>query len=325
MVNRLSERGKSIIYVSHRLDEIFKISDRIIVLRDGESQEPRQASELDVNSLVELMLGRELKNMYPKRFKKEISKPIMEVKNLWPDRLLEGVNFNIYAGEILGLAGQLGSGTGDILAAIAGSTRTRGGELIYKGKTFLPKSPKEAIDSGIAYCSDDRKHDGLFLGRPISENLSSAALKSISKNGIRLPKSENEMVTENAIKFTIDPSRIPQEAGVLSGGNQQKVALAKWLAIHPDVILVNEPTRGVDVGARAEIYQKLRELADDGAAIVVASTDIQEITNLPDRVITIYRGIQIGEIGLEDMSAATILEEITNPFNEKGLQGDEDL
>ena len=267
----------------------------------------------------------ELKNMYPKRFKKEISKPTMEVKNLWPDRLLEGVNFNIYAGEILGLAGQLGSGTGDILAAIAGSTRTRGGELIYKGKTFLPKSPKEAIDSGIAYCSDDRKHDGLFLGRPISENLSSAALKSISKNGIRLPKSENEMVTENAIKFTIDPSRIPQEAGVLSGGNQQKVALAKWLAIHPDVILVNEPTRGVDVGARAEIYQKLRELADDGAAIVVASTDIQEITNLPDRVITIYRGIQIGEIGLEDMSAATILEEITNPFNEKGLQGDEDL
>ena len=133
------------------------------------------------------------------------------------------------------------------------------------------------------------------------------------------------MVTENAIKFTIDPSRIPQEAGVLSGGNHQKVALAKWLAIHPDVILVNEPTRGVDVGARAEIYQKLRELADDGAAIVVASTDIQEITNLPDRVITIYRGIQIGEIGLEDMSAATILEEITNPFNEKGLQGDEDL
>ena len=127
----------------------------------------------------------------------------MEVKNLWPDRLLEGVNFNIYAGEILGLAGQLGSGTGDILAAIAGSTRTRGGELIYKGKTFLPKSPKEAINSGIAYCSDDRKHDGLFLGRPISENLSSAALKSISKNGIRLPKSENEMVTENAIKFTI--------------------------------------------------------------------------------------------------------------------------
>jgi len=129
----------------------------------------------------------------------------------------------------------------------------------------------------------------------------------------------------DAIKFTIDPSRIPQEAGVLSGGNQQKVALAKWLAIHPDVILVNEPTRGVDVGARAEIYQKLRELADDGAAIVVASTDIQEITNLPDRVITIYRGIQIGEIGLEDMSAATILEEITNPFNEKGLQGDEGL
>jgi ABC-type sugar transport system ATPase subunit len=194
--------------------------------------------------------------------------------------------------------------------------------LTYKGKTFLPKNPKEAIEAGIAYCSDDRKHDGLFLGRPISDNLSAAALHRIAKNGIRSPSSETKMVTENAVKFTVDPARLPQEAGVLSGGNQQKVALAKWLAINPDIILINEPTRGVDVGARAEIYQKLRELADEGAAIVVASTDIQEITNLPDRIITVYRGIQIGEIALGDMSAATILEEITNPFREEGLQGE---
>ncbi|MEZ8007083.1 MAG: sugar ABC transporter ATP-binding protein [Amylibacter sp.] len=322
MVNRLSKRGKSIIYVSHRMDEIFKISDRIIVLRDGESQEPRLASDLNVNTLVELMLGRELNNMYPKRTKKKILEPVMKVRNLWPDRLLEGVNFNINRGEILGLAGQLGSGTGDILAAIAGATRTRDGQLTYKGKTFLPKNPKEAIEAGIAYCSDDRKHDGLFLGRPISDNLSAAALHRIAKNGIRSPSSETKMVTENAVKFTVDPARLPQEAGVLSGGNQQKVALAKWLAINPDIILINEPTRGVDVGARAEIYQKLRELADEGAAIVVASTDIQEITNLPDRIITVYRGIQIGEIALGDMSAATILEEITNPFREEGLQGE---
>lgn len=323
MVNRLSESGKSIIYVSHRMDEIFKISDRIIVLRDGESQEPRQASDLDVNSLVELMLGRELNNMYPKRTKKTTTEePLMKVRNLWPDRLLEGVSFDINRGEILGLAGQLGSGTGDILAAIAGATKTREGQLTFKGRTFLPKSPKEAIEAGIAYCSDDRKHDGLFLGRPISDNLSSAALKKISKRGIRSNSAEMEMVSENAVKFTVDPARLPQEAGVLSGGNQQKVALAKWLAINPDIILVNEPTRGVDVGARAEIYQKLRELADEGAAIVVASTDIQEITNLPDRVITIYRGIQVGEIGLDDMTAATILEEITNPFKEAGLQGE---
>ena len=321
MVNRLSARGKSIVYVSHRMDEIFKISDRIIVLRDGESQEPRQAADLDVNSLVELMLGRELNNMFPVRTPKaKTGEPMMKVQNLWPDRFLERISFDIYPGEILGLAGQLGSGTGDILSAIAGMTKTRDGNLVFKGRNFLPKTPKEAIDACIAYCSEDRKHDGLFLGRPISDNLSSAALGKLSTWGIRSDAKEQAMVSENAVKFTVDPSRLPQEAGVLSGGNQQKVALAKWLAIEPDIILVNEPTRGVDVGARAEIYQKLRELADEGAAIVVASTDIQEITNLPDRVITVYRGIQIGEIALEDMTAATILKEITDPFDETGLQ-----
>jgi ribose transport system ATP-binding protein len=267
------------------------------------------------------MLGRELNNMFPARVAKQPGDvPMMKVQDLWPDRFLERISFDIYPGEILGLAGQLGSGTGDILAAIAGATQTRDGNLVFKGRNFLPKTPKEAIDAGIAYCSDDRKHDGLFLGRPISDNLSSAALKRISTWGVRSGRSELEMVTDNAVKFTVDPARLPQEAGVLSGGNQQKVALAKWLAINPDIILVNEPTRGVDVGARAEIYQKLRELADEGAAIVVASTDIQEITNLPDRVITIYRGIQVGEIALEDMTAAAILKEITDPFDETGLQ-----
>lgn len=321
MVNRLSKRGKSIVYVSHRMDEIFKISDRIIVLRDGESQLPREAADLDVNSLVELMLGRELNNMFPTRdIKLQTGEPLMKVQNLWPDRLLERISFDIFPGEILGLAGQLGSGTGDILAAIAGATKTRDGNLVYQGRNFLPKNPREAIDAGIAYCSDDRKHDGLFLGRPISENLSAAALKRISNWGIRSDAEELSMVSENAVKFTVDPARLQQEAGVLSGGNQQKVALAKWLAIKPNLILVNEPTRGVDVGARAEIYQKLRELADEGAAIIIASTDIQEITNLPDRVITVYRGIQIGELALEDMTAATILKEITDPFDETGLQ-----
>ena len=267
------------------------------------------------------MLGRELNNMFPTRDTKlQTGEPLMKVQNLWPDRLLERISFDIFPGEILGLAGQLGSGTGDILAAIAGATKTRDGNLVYQGRNFLPKNPKEAIDAGIAYCSDDRKHDGLFLGRPISENLSAAALKRISNWGIRSDAEELSMASENAVKFTVDPARLQQEAGVLSGGNQQKVALAKWLAIKPNLILVNEPTRGVDVGARAEIYQKLRELADEGAAIIVASTDIQEITNLPDRVITVYRGIQIGELALEDMTAATILKEITDPFDETGLQ-----
>lgn len=321
MVARLRERGKSIIYVSHRMDEIFKICDRITVLRDGESQEPRAAKDLNVEKLVELMLGRELGNMFPVRTAKPKDEPLMQVRDLWPDGVLEPVNFDIYPGEILGLAGQLGAGTAEILAAMAGAAKTRGGTLVFEGREFLPKRPKEAIAAGIGYCSEDRKHDGLFLGRPIMENLTAPALGRVSKGGFLSPAREVDLATDTAVKFTVDPGRLPQEAGVLSGGNQQKVALGKWLSIEPKIILVNEPTRGVDVGARAEIYQKLRELADQGAAIVVASTDIYEITNLPDRIVSFYRGIQVGEIALEDMTSARILEQITDPFNETGLHG----
>lgn len=319
MVKRLKDRGKSVIYVSHRMDEIFRICDRITVLRDGESQAPRRAADMDVNSLVELMLGFELGDMYPKRKPITRTEPVLKVQNFWPDGILEPINFEVYPGEILGLAGQLGSGTSEILGAMAGSKKSRGGTLHYMGEDFLPSRPKDTIRRGIAYCSEDRKHDGLFLGRPIMENLSAPSLESISRNGFLDPARERRMTAENALKFTVDPKRLPQEAGVLSGGNQQKVALGKWLSIAPKVILVNEPTRGVDVGARAEIYQILRDLADQGAAIVVASTDIQEITNLPDRIVSFYRGLKIGELQLEDMTSANILEQITDPFHEAGI------
>lgn len=323
MVKRLAERGKSIIYVSHRLDEIFKICDRITVLRDGESQPAQSARELDVHSLVNLMLGRPLDNMYPDRSPlaglRSASAPMLQVQELWPDGLLEPVSFSAWGGEILGLAGQLGSGSGEILGAIAGAQRARSGQLDYRGKKFLPNTPKAALKEGIAYCSEDRKHDGLFLGRPIIENLSAPSLGSISTFGVLSGAKERQLTQDIAEKFTVDVSRLSAEAGVLSGGNQQKVALGKWLAIKPNLILVNEPTRGVDVGARAEIYRKLRDLADNGATIIVASTDIQEITNLPDRVITFYRGMKIGEQDSDSMTASSILKDITDPFDETNL------
>ncbi|MYF45380.1 MAG: sugar ABC transporter ATP-binding protein [Rhodobacteraceae bacterium] len=314
MVERLATNGKSVIYVSHRLDEIFKICHRITVLRDGISQEPRKVSEFNVHSLVESMLGRELQNMFPERMKLTRSEPLLEVCGLWSDATVEPFNFQVYPGEILGLAGQLGSGSGDILSAIGGASGTREGKIKYKGREFLPKSPKEAIKASIAYCSNDRKLDGLFLGRPIKENLTSPALGRISTYGLLNQGSEERLAFGNAEKFTVDVTRMGTEAGLLSGGNQQKVALGKWLSIEPNIILVNEPTRGVDVGARAEIYGKLREFANEGKAVIFASTDIQEITGLSDRIITFYRGMQIGEIELKDISATKVLEQITHPF-----------
>lgn len=315
MVARLKAQGKSVVYVSHRLDEIFRITDRCTVLRDGKSQISVATSELDTHKLVALMLGRDLENMFPPRPKIPAAHTVYQVRDLWPDQVLAPINFEIRAGEILGLAGQLGSGAGEILAAIAGAGKVRGGSItdVATGKSFLPVSPRQAIQEGIAYCSPDRKHDGLFLGRPIRENLSAPNLKRVSKAGFIRSAIETEFVTRMAESFTIDVRRLDQEAAVLSGGNQQKVALGKWLSIAPKVILVDEPTRGVDVGARAEIYLKIRALVDEGAAVVVASTDLLEIANLPDRVITFYKGAVSAELVGGQITSAAILENITNP------------
>ena len=319
MVERLAANGKSIIYVSHRLDEIFKITKRITILRDGVSQGIQETKDIDVNKLVEIMLGRELANMFPSKADHISDDPKLEVKELWPDGVLEPVSFSAFKGEILGLSGQLGSGAGEVLASIAGALQSRSGSLTLNGETFLPKSPSHAIKKKIAYCSSDRKKDGLFLGRPIFENLTSPALGAISKYGFNFGSSEDNYSRNLAKEFLIDVKRMHDESGLLSGGNQQKVALGKWLSIKPDVLLVNEPTRGVDVGAKSEIYQRMRELAARGITIIFASTDIQEITYLPDRVITFYRGMMIDEHRLEKIKTPLILKEITDPFNETNL------
>jgi len=319
MVQKIADSGKSIIYISHRLDEIFKITNRIAILRDGESQGIINTKDLNVDSLVEMMLGRELKNMFPVKPTKIKEDTILEVKNLWPDGLIEPVNFKVQKGEILGLAGQLGSGAGEVLAAIAGALQIRSGSLVLNGKEFMPSSPQQAIKNKIAYCSSERKKDGLFLGRPIMENLTSPALEVISKFGIRSASTEQKYSKNLALEFLIDVKRLNDESGLLSGGNQQKVALGKWLSISPEILLVNEPTRGVDVGAKSEIYQRMRELADNGTTIIFASTDIQEVTYLPERVLSFYQGLLIREFGLNDIKTTSILKQITDPFNETNL------
>ena len=318
MVERLAANGKSIIYVSHRLDEIFKITKRITILRDGVSQGIQETKDIDVNKLVEIMLGRELANMFPSKADHISDDPKLEIKELWPDGVLEPISFSAYKGEILGLSGQLGSGAGEVLASIAGALQSRSGSLTLNGETFLPKSPSQAIKKKLHIAPPIEKRWS-FLGRPIFENLTSPALGAISKYGFNFGSSEDNYSKNLAKEFLIDVKRMHDESGLLSGGNQQKVALGKWLSIKPDVLLVNEPTRGVDVGAKSEIYQRMRELAARGITIIFASTDIQEITYLPDRVITFYRGMMIDEHRLEKIKTPVILKEITDPFNETNL------
>jgi len=317
-VKQLAQVGKSIIYVSHRLDEIFEIAHRVTVLRDGRSQEAVSISDLTVDTLIERMLGRPLENMFPTRTSKtKQGKVVLEVEELWADGLVEPINMQVRAGEILGLAGQLGSGSSYLLAAMAGARRSRKGKLKMNGKSFLPGSPAAAISRKIAYCSSDRKKDGLFLELPIFQNLLAPALERVTWLGWLLRRKEMEIAAELARDFQVDVSRIRDTAEVLSGGNQQKVAVGKWMSIKPQVVLVDEPTRGVDVGARAEIYQRLRDMADAGVAVVFASTDIQEVTYLPDRIITFYRGQMIDSLEAEGVDSNRLLRDITHPYGER--------
>lgn len=316
MVRRLSrESGKAIIYVSHRLDEIFAIADQVTVFRDGRSQPPVKTKDLTVHTLIERMLGRSLENMFPPR-RAPSGNPVLRVDNLWADGLIAPASVSVRPGEILGLAGQLGSGAGAFLAAIAGVNQHRGGKVCIGDAVVTPATPYDAKRHGIAYCSSDRKFDGLFLGLPITTNLSAPALSSISRFGWILPQLERRRAREIARAMTIDDKRLSASARVLSGGNQQKVALGKWISIAPRVLLVDEPTRGVDVGARAEIYSRVRDLAQQGVAVIVASTDLQEIAHLPDTIATFYRGRLIDVFAAAGDQTARILKDITHPYDQ---------
>jgi ribose transport system ATP-binding protein/rhamnose transport system ATP-binding protein len=312
VVRTLVAADHAVIYVTHRLAEVFEIADRVTVLREGESFPPVEVSELDMGQVVELMLGRALENMYPER-SSGVSDVVLEADGIRTDGLAHPVSLQVREGEILGLVGQMGSGTTPVLEALGGARRLRGGAIRVHGEPVELRHVRDAMRHGVGYCSGDRKGDGLFLIRPVDENLVAPALDRITPGGWLSSRKERQLSEEIASFFTIDDKRLSHRADTLSGGNQQKVALGKWVGIEPKVLLVDEPTRGVDVGARAEIYSHLRRLAEQGLAIVFASSDGQEVLGLADTVATFYRGSLINVTPREHIDAKQVLVEVTHP------------
>jgi ribose transport system ATP-binding protein len=310
VVRKLRDEGGSIIYVTHRLDEVFDLADRVTVFRDGHSQPPVAVRDLDVDELIRRMLGTRLETMYPPHgtVRGEV---VMSLENLKGPGLDQPVNLQVHRGEIIGLAGQVGSGVSALLRVVSGTITSFGGRVLMGDKAVPPYNLSAAIRMGIGYASSDRKKDGLFLGRKVAENLCAPSLHLVSRGGWLLKSRERAMSRRVAGLFQIDPGRLGSIAGTLSGGNQQKVAVGKWLGPEPSVLLVDEPTRGVDVGARAEIYDHLRELAEKGMAIVFASSDVQEILGLADTIVTFFRGNMISIQPREETDTATIMREIT--------------
>jgi len=309
VVKRLAAEGRSIIYVTHRLGEVFEIADTVVIFRNGRSQPAQKVTDLTVDKVVTSMIGRELGDLYPDR-SAGFGEIVLEARDLQVAGLRGDVNLTVRRGEILGLTGQLGSGTTEIMKALAGTGDVFAGTIELDGTPVALRGRREGIESGVAYCSPDRKKDGIFAGVSIRRNLSSPWLNRVAPLGFISRRRESAEALRTATHFAIDANRMGTPVGNLSGGNQQKVAVGKWLGIQPKVLLVEEPTRGVDVGARAEIYAQLRQLCDSGVGVIVSSSDTNEVLGLSDTVTTYYRGAQTASRSANAWSESELVREV---------------
>ena len=318
LVRRLRSNGVSVIYVSHRMREIYEIADRITVMRDGAVVGVCDAKATTPNDIVQMMVGRELVDLYGVRTAPldESGPPALEVKSLSSGALLHDVSFAVRPGEILVLAGLIGAGRSDAAMTIFGAVKRRGGEILIGQKPMALRTPIEAMDAGIGFVPEDRKHQGLFLGLPVRENISSASLPAISRLSFVSRRRDRDLAKHHAAQLGLRLSAVEVAAGTLSGGNQQKVVLARWLARKPRILILDEPTRGVDVGAKAEIYQLIRTIAAEGVAVVVISSELTEVLGLADRIVVMREGFGVGELAAADATEQRVMAMAT------GVEGD---
>jgi len=311
LVRRLRAQGVSVVYISHRLEEIFAIGDRVVVLRDGRRVGGLPIAEATIDQVIRLMVGRELTEMFHKE-PVELGEPVLEVRGLCrAASKLHDVSFGVRAGEIVGMAGLVGSGRTEIARAVFGVDRPDAGEVRACGRAVRIRSPLDGIRAGMGFMTEDRKAQGLFLILAVRENASSASLGALSAAGFIRFGAERRLVASLIQKLRIATPTQEQQVQCLSGGNQQKVVLARWLALRPKVLLLDEPTRGIDVGAKAEIYGLMGELARQGVGIVMISSDLPEILGMSDRVLVVREGRLVGEFSRAEATQEAIMRRAT--------------
>lgn len=307
MIKKLRERGKAVIYISHRLEEVFLISDRITVMRDGKLIGVRKTNETTPMEIISMMVGRNLEDMYGKAGDRKIGDTVLEVRNLNQGKRLINIGFHIRSGEILGVAGLVGAGRTEMAKAVFGADSRDSAEILIDKKPVNIRTPQDAIQVGLGYLPEDRKLQGLFLKMAIRTNISAANIASISRNGFIQDSAEKDLAEQYVNQLKIRTPSIDQFARNLSGGNQQKVIIAKWLAVKPKVLIVDEPTRGVDVGAKIEIYNLLRKMAAEGVGVVMISSELPEILGMSDRIVVIREGHFAGELDREGATEEKIM------------------
>jgi len=307
VIGMLRKQGGGVVYVSHRLEEVFAVSDRITVLRDGETIATRDTSAIDRSALIQTMVGRALKEVFPKR-------PVVpgelaiELRHLSNRALgIHDVSLSVHCGEVLGVAGLVGSGRTELAETLFGLAPADGGEILLRGTPVRIESPSQAIELGIGYVPEDRRQHGVVLEMTVTSNASLASLDAVSSHGL-IDRAAERLSAEGYVeRLRIKTPSVSTDVGALSGGNQQKVALARWLSTEPDILILDEPTQGVDVGAKAEIHALIQELAERGLAIIMISSELPEVLGMSDRVAVMHAGTVSGVLSRAEATQDKVL------------------
>lgn len=307
IIKKLKADGVSIIFISHRLEELFEISDNITVLKDGKYVDTVETSSIDKEQLVTMMVGRDISQLFPER-NSEIGEEILRVDNLYTEDKIEDVSFSVKRGEVVGFSGLVGSGRTETMRAIYGIDKIKSGEVTYFGKKMKFKNPRDAIKNGFGLLAEDRKNQGLVIEQSIRMNTTLAKMKKVKKMDVINYKNEKEVVENLLASISTRYGDIDDQANSLSGGNQQKISIAKWLFADCKFIVLDEPTRGVDVGAKTEIYKIINELAESGVGVIVISSEMAEIIGTCDRAIVMREGKVTGEVDKANLNEDNLIK-----------------
>ena len=310
IIKDLRERGVAVLFISHRLEEVFALSDTVTVLRDGAHVITASAAELDTTALIRHMVGRELGDLFPKEAA-EIGEPALEVRGLTREGVFRDVSFSVRRGEIVGLAGLIGAGRSEVARAIFGIDALDGGEILRDGAPVRIGSPHGAMKAGLAFVPEDRQHQGLVLEMAIDDNATLPFVRRLTRFGLVQRRREREMAKTFTERLQVKAASLDQTAGSLSGGNQQKVVLAKWLATDPKVLILDEPTRGIDIGTKAEVHRIISSLAGEGIAILLISSELPEVLGMADRVLVMHEGRLTGEFTRDKADQERIMRAAT--------------
>jgi ribose transport system ATP-binding protein len=319
LMRRLKEKDVSVVFISHRLEEILQVVGRIIIMRDGQRVGTLDIAEATEEKIIRLMVGREV-GLFPKE-EATIGEPILEVRNLTGDNGVQDVSFTVHSGEIVGLAGLVGAGRTEVARLICGADRLKSGQVFIEGKEVKIHSPGDAVAAGIGWVPEDRKQQGLILGMDVKENSTMAILRRISNSLAAVRAGEQRRIAQSYVDtLAIATPSLSQIVNNLSGGNQQKVVLAKWLSSKPRILIMDEPTRGIDVGAKAEFHALMSRLAQEGIGILMISSELPEIMGMSDRVIVMCQGRQTGEFQRAELSQEAIMVAATKFLTMDGVE-----